>query len=44
MRPKKPVSRSILDFIDQLLYIYCPFREHQIVASRPGEQHYVMPN
>ena len=38
--PKKSVSRSKLNFINQLLYIQCPIKERQIITSRRNGPHH----
>ena len=38
--PKIPVRRGKLNFINQMLYIHRPTREHQIITSRPEGPHH----
>jgi len=41
---KKKISRGKLYFIGQLLYNYCPFKEHRIIASISNGQQNRMSN
>jgi len=42
--PKKPMPKGKLDFINQLIYIQHPTREHQIITSKIDGPDHIVPD